>query len=144
MFTPQEPSDTLLVLAPLQPDGGVARWQLTYVNSVGQTAAAKSPFGNGKTFEDEQVLMVVPFPNRGGLGEKDVILSAVFPHQVPKMRSSARAAFTPFTPEVPKAAPFGAARGWADSARRRSMHHRSKCRPSATTRFPSPPTSTSS
>ena len=111
MFTPQEPSDTLLVLAPLQPDGGVARWQLTYVNSVGQTAAAKSPFGNGKTFEDEQVLMVVPFPNRGGLGEKDVILSAVFPHQVSKMRSSARAAFTPFTPEVPKAAPFGAARG---------------------------------
>ena len=92
MFTPQEPSDTLLVLAPLQPDGGVARWQLTYVNSVGQTAAAKSPFGNGKTFEDEQVLMVVPFPNRGGLGEKDVILSVVFPHQVSKMRSSARAA----------------------------------------------------
>ena len=69
MMTPAEPADTLLVLAPLdggtncgELDGGVQRWQLTYVNSVGGT----------------EVLMVVPIPNEHGMKEEDFVLSAVF------------------------------------------------------------------
>ena len=104
MMTPAEPADTLLVLAPLdggtncgELDGGVQRWQLTYVNSVGGT----------------EVLMVVPIPNEHGMKEEDFVLSAVFKGNVDAMRHLGKAAFEPYAPQpvIPQVGGFGAAFG---------------------------------
>ena len=97
MMTPSEPSDTLLVLAPL--DGGAncglatngpPRWQLTYINTVGGT----------------EVLMVVPIPNKHGSKEEDFVLSAVHSDDVSSVRSTSKEAFRPYGPE-PKDTLFG-------------------------------------
>lgn len=89
MFTPAEPSDTLLVLAPLDGgtncgklDAGPQHWQMTYINTAGS----------------KEVLMVVPVPNAHGMGEQDFVLSAVFPDRVRDLRAASDRAFKAYAP----------------------------------------------
>ncbi|KAL1503115.1 hypothetical protein AB1Y20_011178 [Prymnesium parvum] len=90
MLTPTAPSDTLLVLAPLEDeaDGGVPRWQLCYVNSVAATPS-------------EPVLMVVPLPNRFGMREADFIFSPLEAPQVAAIRRAREALFQPYASAPP-------------------------------------------
>lgn len=94
LITPGEPEASLLVLAPLQPDAGVQRWQLSYANSV--PSPPLSP-----------VLMVVPLPNHHAMSEPDFVLSSFEPPDVRAVRTHSKALFRPYTPGPPSPSHFG-------------------------------------
>eukprot|EP00164_Ancoracysta_twista_P004587 GFYU01006191.1.p1 GENE.GFYU01006191.1~~GFYU01006191.1.p1 ORF type:complete len:530 (+),score=88.85 GFYU01006191.1:54-1592(+) len=104
MFTEEEPSKTLLVLAPVEPQtvktGGVQEWQLAYINTVNAA----------------HTLMVVPVPNQYGMQEQDFILGPVKKDAATNLRRAAKEVFGSYAPEASNASQsFGAAFGSAAS-----------------------------
>ena len=76
MFTDSSPSNTLLVLAPLD---AADWWQLLYVNSISAPGA----------------LMIVPVPNAGNLKEDEFVLSEVTSQDTDDIREALRHIFPP-------------------------------------------------
>lgn len=119
MFTPSEPTDTLLVLAPLEGDanGHVQHWQLTYINSVGGgDTGGFTRWPTPLTRTGTELLMVIPIPNRHGMAEEDFVLSAAENNDVEKMRRHGKNAFTPYRPPQADPTPTGVFGGGAPAS----------------------------